>query len=205
MFMRAFLTSGNLNLEQKERFKELLGNSEDVKALFITTAAVPYGFTPKPQWLQDSLDDMRQFATSVDETTLEEDSFIPEDLDQYDFIFVSGGNSFYLAYRLQETGVASKIRDFIENGGVYSGSSAGALILMDNIEHFATADDPGAAPAICSGLSVIDFAVVPHADNQKYGMTMKGIADAYKTDGKRVVLLNDDQVLIIQDQLEEVA
>lgn len=202
--MKAMLTSGDLTLKQVERFKELLGKPKIEKALFITTAAVPYGLTPKPEWLEDSLRDMRQFAEIVDETSLEEGSLVPTDLTQYGFIFVCGGNSFYLAYRLEETGFASSIRDFIERDGVYSGSSAGAIILMENIEHFALADDLKAAPKLCCGLSVVDFAVVPHADNQKYKTIMEGIAGSYRSDGKEVVLLNDDQVLIISDSSKQV-
>ncbi|MEK7564275.1 MAG: Type 1 glutamine amidotransferase-like domain-containing protein [Patescibacteria group bacterium] len=202
--MRVMLTSGDLTPIQVERFKELIGKPKVEKALFITTAAVPYGLIPKPEWLEDSLRDMRQFAESIDETSLEEGSLIPENLSQYSFIFISGGNSFYLAYRLEETGLGSKIRDFITHDGVYSGSSAGAIILMNNLEHFAPADDPKAAPKLSPGLSVVDFAVVPHADNQKYKAIMEGIAGAYKNEGKEVVLLNDDQVLVINGQSKEV-
>lgn len=201
--MRAFLTSGRLTSSQAEKFKELIGTPTVKRALFITTAAVPYGLAPKPKWLEDSLVDMGQFVEAIDETTLEEGSFIPDDLSQYGFIFVSGGNSFYLAYRLHKTAFSSKIKDFIARHGVYSGSSAGALILMDDIAHFASADDPTAAPKIYPGLSLVKFAVVPHADSPKYMPIMNGIANSYRSDGKELFLLRDDQVLVINEGTTE--
>lgn len=48
--MKAFLTSHNLKAEHFEAFKRLIGADKVNKALFITTAAVPYGFSPRPVW-----------------------------------------------------------------------------------------------------------------------------------------------------------
>lgn len=202
--MKAFLTSHNLEKKHFDRFRELTGQTKVPKALFITTAVVPYGLNPRPEWVDESLDDMKQFAEVIEETTLEEDEHIAENLDQYGFIFVTGGNAFYLAYRFAETGFDKRIKKYIEDGGVYSGSSAGAIILMDDFEAFAPADDPSAAPKTYPGLSMIDFAFVPHADSPKYGPIMEKIAKVYQKKGYEVILLNDNQVLIIDGDKKEV-
>ena len=70
--MKAFLTSDFLEQKHFDRFKELLGKPKVSKALLITTASVPYGHNPKPDWLDKSLGEMSQFAETVDETSLEE-------------------------------------------------------------------------------------------------------------------------------------
>ena len=195
--MKLFLTSHYLEEKHFDAFRDLLGKSKAQKALFITTASVPYGHDPKPEWLIESLDDMSTLTENFDETTLEDGSFVPEDLQQYDFVFVTGGNAFYLAYRLAETGMGRKIKDYITNGEVYSGSSAGAVILMDKIEHFAPADDPSKAPKTYPGLGVIDSVVIPHADSEKYANVMKTISEKYKKEGKKIFMINDNQVFII--------
>jgi len=194
--MKIFLTSHYLEEKHFEAFKNILGKEKAQRALFITTAAVPYGHNPTPKWLIESLIDMSKLTEKYDETTLEREDFIPDNLNQYDFIFVTGGNVFYLAYRLAETGMDEKIKKYIENNGIYSGSSAGAIILMNSIENFAPADDPSKAPKTYPGLGIIDFAIIPHADSEKYANIMKGIAEKYKK-GKNVLTLNDNQTLVI--------
>ncbi|MDO8505661.1 MAG: Type 1 glutamine amidotransferase-like domain-containing protein [bacterium] len=202
--MKIFLLSNNLSLSHVDPFQKLIGKLKVERALFISAAAVPYGLDPKPDWVAESLDKVKQFAEKVDETSLETYSYIPEDLSRYGFIFVSGGNTFYLAYRLAETGFDIKIKQYIDAGGVYSGSSAGAIILMDNIELFALADNPDAAPQKHPGLGVLDFALIPHIDNEKYGHVMKEVAKTYQEMGLEVVVLKDNQALLIDGQSKEV-
>ena len=196
--MKAFLASSpNLNEAQINELIKLTGKDKVDKILVITAAVEPYGLDPRPDWVDRQLEPLREICNELIETSLEDGSFAPEDLTQYDFVFVSGGNIFYLAYRLQETGWDRKLIEYIENGGVYSGSSAGSIILMDNIEHFSSADDPAKAPKVCPGLSLIKEAVIPHADSEKYKEIMDGIADNYREDGLEVISLNDEQVLVI--------
>jgi dipeptidase E len=202
--MKLFLTSGDLTDVQGAKFRDLLGTAKARRALFITAAAVPYGLDPKPHWLESSLEDMRPFAEEIDETSLEDSSLIPKDLSTYEFIFISGGNSFYLAYRLAETGIGALIKEYIRQDGIYSGSSAGAIILMSSIDHFAPADDPSLAPKTYAGLGVLDLAVIPHADNAHYKVTMAEIAKAYEDEGLETILLNDDQVLLIDGEVRQV-
>ncbi|MFM2339775.1 MAG: hypothetical protein RLZZ360_411 [Candidatus Parcubacteria bacterium] len=192
-------SSPDLNTTQLQRLLELVGKSRASKALVITTAAVPYGLSPKPEWLERAFTPLWAICDELEETTLEDGSYLPGDLQSYDFIYVSGGNTFYLAYQLHKTGWDKKLVDYINSGGVYVGSSAGAIILMDNIEHFATADDRIKAPAICPGLGLLTQAIIPHADNAKYSQLAADIAQKYQTDGLVVTFLNDKQALLIND------
>jgi dipeptidase E len=196
--MKAFLASSpSLSGAQTGELLRLVGKEKADKVLVITAAVVPYGLDPRPEWVDKQLEPLQEISGELVETTLEDGAFVPDSLDEYDFVFVSGGNTFYLAYRLQETGWDQKLVEYINNGGVYSGSSAGSIVLMDNIEHFSPADDPAKAPRVCGGLNLIKEAVIPHADSEKYKELMDGIADNYRKDGLEVISLNDDQVLVI--------
>jgi dipeptidase E len=196
--MKVFLASSpSLSEVQTSELLQLVGKEKADKVLVITTAVVPYGLDPRPEWVDKQLEPLKEICNELVETTLEDGDLTPESLEEYDFVFVSGGNTFYLAYRLQETGWDKKLTEYIEAGGVYAGSSAGSIILMDNIEHFSPADDPAKAPKICPGLSLIKEAVIPHADSEKYAELMGGISDNYRKDGYEVIALNDDQVFVI--------
>jgi len=202
--MKVFLTSGDLEQKHVAKFRDLLGKEKVSKALFITTASVPYGHNPKPDWLKNSLKDMAQFAETIDETSLEEGEYIPKDLNKYGFIFIAGGNTFYLAHRLKETKLDEQIKTYVKNEGVFSGSSAGAIILMNDIEPYAPIDDPDQAPENQIGLDLIDFAILPHADNKKYGTFVHKLAKKYTSNGQESILINDNQVLVINGEKKEV-
>lgn len=199
-YMKALLLSYNLLPQHIAAFQSLIGKDRADRVLFITAAAVPYGLDPRPEWLDETLNDINKIADAVDEVSLEDIDAIPDDLSAYDAIFVSGGNSFYLAYRLQETDFGQTLRSYVEQGGVYVGSSAGVIILMSSIEAFAPADHPEEAPHVCPGLGLIDFALIPHADHEKYGPIMETIAAELENTGAEVVKLNDDQALVIKDE-----
>tara|TARA_B100000745_G_C20151207_1_gene394674 strand:+ start:927 stop:1541 length:615 start_codon:yes stop_codon:yes gene_type:complete len=203
--MKAFLASSpSLNETQTSELLRLVGKDKADKVLVITAAVVPYGLSPRPEWVDLQLEPLKAISGEMVETTLEDGDFMPADLSQYDFIFVSGGNTFYLAYCLQKTGWDKKIIEYMHNGGVYSGSSAGSIILMDNIEHFSPADDPTKAPEVCSGLNLIKEAVIPHADSEKYGELMKGIAENYRKDGYAIISLDDDKVCVIDGEQKKI-
>jgi len=203
--MKTFLASSpNLNETQTNELLRLVGKDKADKVLVITAAVVPYGLNPRPEWVDLQLEPLKSVCNEMVETTLEDGDFTPEDLNAYDFIFVSGGNTFYLAYRLQKTGWGKKIVEYINNGGVYSGSSAGSIILMDNIEHFSPADDPTKAPEVCPGLNLIKEAIIPHADSEKYGELMRGIAENYRKDSYEIILLDDDKVYVIDGEQKKI-
>jgi len=199
--MKLFLTSSpDISFKQLVELLRLVGKEKADKALIITAAVVPYGLDPKPEWVNRAIEPLRSITNEIDETSLEDGEMIPGDLSQYDFVFVTGGNVFYLAYRLEETGFGDMLRQYIENGGVYAGSSAGSAILMSDLQHFATADDPTKAPRLCDGVGILKQAVVVHANHEKYAPIMSGIAAAYDHDGLEVVKINDGEVLVVENE-----
>lgn len=78
-------------------------------------------------WFVDLFDRMGFHALSfLDEASVQE-----RGLDDLDVLAVSGGDTFAIAAALGTAG-AQKIRAFIENGGLYIGSCAGAYLVMNS-------------------------------------------------------------------------
>lgn len=199
--MKLFLASSpDITTDQLTELLRLIGKDKIDKALVVTAAVVPYGLDPKPEWVNRAIEPLKSICNTLDETSLEDVAEIPNNLDEYDFVFVTGGNVFYLAYRLEETGFGETLRQYVENGGVYAGSSAGSAILMSDLQYFATADDPSKAPRMCQGLGLVKEAIVVHANHEKYAPIMTNIATAYEQDGLEVVKLNDGEVLVIEGE-----
>lgn len=84
---------------------------------------------------------------------------------------------------------------------IYIGSSAGSLVAGPDVRISWSLDDPALSPELKNekGIGMTDVVVFPHwgSDHFKkeYELTMK---DCY-TKGYKIVLLNDDQYLWVQD------
>jgi len=69
---------------------------------------------------------------------------------------------------MQKSGFDYILNDFIENGGIYIGSSAGTLVVGPSIELAQDIDNQEEAPELGSfnGLGIIDFVILPHYDDE---------------------------------------
>lgn len=113
---------------------------------------------------------------------------------------VGGGNTFYLLDQTIKSGFGEIIKEKIEEGVVYVGSSAGSMIVGVKIDLVATIDERSKAPDLKSdGLGIIDLAVLPHWGNEyfkeEYG---EGFGEIYTKEAK-VVPLRDNQYLWVKD------
>ncbi|MGB5344026.1 MAG: dipeptidase PepE [Thermoanaerobaculia bacterium] len=75
-------------------------------------------------------------------------------------IFIGGGNSFRLLGELQQRGLVAPIRDRVEAGMPYLGTSAGSNIACPTIK--TTNDMPIVQPASFTALGLIPFQINPH-------------------------------------------
>lgn len=85
-------------------------------------------------------------------------------------IWVTGGNSFYLNYWMREAGFDKLLPGLLEQGLVYSGESAGAVVAGKTLHGIEVLDNPAEAPEIIwPGLGLVDYGIIPHWSAEKYG------------------------------------
>jgi dipeptidase E len=99
-----------------------------------------------------------------------------------DYVFVSGGNTFFLLQELRRTETDKLIVEHIQKGKLYIGASAGSMILSKNIEYVKHMDNPADAPDLndnFAALSVVDFNVVPHCTNVPFKKAAEKIIAIY--------------------------
>ena len=123
---------------------------------------------------------------------------ILEVLNRNDYIFVSGGNTFYLLQELRRKGADILITEQIRAGKLYIGTSAGSVILCPDIEFVKEMDHNYTAPELQSftGLNIVDFYILPHYLDFPFEEITQNIVKKY---GKKLDLrpISNKQVITI--------
>ena len=130
-------------------------------------------------------------------TTASPDKIL-EVLNRNDYIFVSGGNTFYLLQELRRKGADALITEQIRAGKLYIGTSAGSVILCPDIEFVKEMDYNHTAPELQSftGLNIVDFYILPHYLDFPFEETTQNVVKKY---GKKLDLrpISNKQVITI--------
>ena len=122
-----------------------------------------------------------------------------------DFIYVTGGNTFFLLQELKRTGADKIITEEVNTGKVYIGESAGAMITSPNVEYATAMDSVKKAPNLenFDALGLVPFYTVPHYTNFPFQKVAQKIVDTYSSvlplspiSNHEALLVRDDQVIL---------
>lgn len=116
-----------------------------------------------------------------------------QNLKQFSAIYVGGGNTWSLIKEITESGFKEVLREYIEDGGLYYGGSAGAVICglkidIQQDENLVNWPDTGGMDLL-NGLSV-----VCHATEEQFG-ELKSMAEKNKT---RLLVLAETAGAIVE-------
>ena len=134
--MRVLLTSAGLETEEiKECFVDMAGKDMSlIKALFIPTAAIDAGaIEVLPKCMNDLLK-CGILDKNIDVYDLH-DGMEFEKLQQYDVVYLCGGNTNYLLERINATRFHKSLMEYIGGNGLVIGVSAGSLIFSNNLDN----------------------------------------------------------------------
>lgn len=130
---------------------------------------------------------------------------ITKKLQNNDFIYITGGNTFFLLQELKKSGADKIIIEEITKGKMYIGESAGSVILSPNIEYVAKMDDKEKAPELesFSALNIIDFYPVPHYTNFPFAKAVDKIIAEF---GEKLDLcpITNSQAILIKGEKKEI-
>ncbi|MDN5042550.1 Type 1 glutamine amidotransferase-like domain-containing protein [Aliarcobacter butzleri] len=121
-----------------------------------------------------------------------------------DFIYITGGNTFFLLQELKKTGADKIIIDEINKGKLYIGESAGAIVTSANIEYAKRMDDLKKAPNLTefNGLNLVDFYVIPHYTNFPFEKTVEKIIEDYSSKLNLSPISNKDAILVVDNKID---
>lgn len=115
-----------------------------------------------------------------------------------DYIYVTGGNTFFLLQELKKTGADEIIAEQINSGKMYIGESAGSMIVSPCIEYVKDMDDYEMATGLVdfNALSVIDFYPLPHQGNVPFKKIVEKIKLKYEDKLKLMPISNSNAILV---------
>ena len=115
---------------------------------------------------------------------------------------ISGGNTFYLLQELKRNGLLDLVNQKVQDGMLYIGESAGAIIACPDISYNQIMDDKTVATELTnySGMGLVNYYVLPHNGEFPFVETT---AQTIKVYGEKINLvpLNNSQAVVVENEV----
>lgn len=185
----AHITDGQYEIFDKPR--------NQVKWAFITTAGKS---VPDTSYLERHRQRMRELNWDFEEIDIDGKNAneLRNLLKDKEAVNIAGGNTFYLLKCIRESGFDKVIKELMDNGLVYAGSSAGAYVACPTIEMATWIDNKRYAHhgvTDFTGMNLVPFQILSH-----YTPDMAPIIKPKMARAKYPVkLLTDQQAVLVTD------
>ena len=170
---------------------------------FIPTASIVETVNFYVKSGRKTLEDMGLMVDELEISTASAEE-ITSKLKQNDYIYVTGGNTFFLLQEMKRTGTDQLIKEEVNSGKLYIGESAGAIDASADIEYAKGMDSIDEAPNLESfeALGLVDFYPVPHYNNPPFQVASKKIIDTYSSTLKLSPISNQEAILVNNEEIK---
>jgi dipeptidase E len=194
-----FLTSSVASVAD-HLYKNFLADKGFKTVLFVDTAAEPE-VDGGGDWLQRDLQSLRDQGYQADRYTItgKDRDEIERKIDEYDILYMSGGNTGHLLNQLRKTGAFDLIVDKVRGGKPYIGTSAGSIVCGPRLPDYFFEDIPELEDTTCFNL--VNFTLIPHWGDAYFKERYVGerLEKAYKDTQDPLLLLTDKQYVRVLD------
>lgn len=172
--MKLILGGGGSGEQTKiinEKLNELVDHNKGILYIPLAMDEEKHSYDSCYEWIKDELSEVE--VTNIDMVrTFEELS--QKSLDDYTAIFIGGGNTYKLLKGLKEYGIVSLIINYLNNGGIVIGGSAGSVIFGKDIDIISIMDSNDVELKDTSGFNLLfGTSIFPHYMNMKSKLTKK--------------------------------
>ena len=178
--------------------------NEDLKGkiiAFIPTASLTESIRFYVKTGKKALEKVGMIVEEVEITQFSNEE-ISSILHKCDYIYITGGNTFFLLQELKRKGVDKIISEQVKSGKLYIGESAGAIIASPDTEYMKNVNfDPiEKAPELedYSSLGVVDFYTIPHYGNFPFKKKGEKVIQLYN-EKLQLIPISNKQAIFIED------
>lgn len=163
-----------------------------------------------------SLTESIQFYVKTGKKALEKAGMIVEEIEitqfpnkeissilhRCDYIYITGGNTFFLLHELKRKGIDKIISEQVKSGKLYIGESAGAIITSPDTEYMKAVnfDQIERAPKLkdYSSLGLVDFYTIPHYGNFPFKKKSERVIQLY-SEKLQLIPISNTQAIFVED------
>ena len=181
--------------DAEEDYKVLKYFSRDVKKLlYIPVALNQERYPDCYRWCKNHF---KKF--NVIDITMLTDLSSEVNLDNFDAVYIGGGNTYKLLKEIKENNFFQKLKKYYDRGGKIGGGSAGSIIFGDNILIADLCSDPDQNLVNLQNLKGFNlckgYDILPH-----YFLSQEQeIKNYVKDEGRKVIGIPDDSSIIISN------
>lgn len=172
------------------------------KLVFITTAAEPKEEGDDLEWLRNDRQALVDAGFSVEDYTITGKTLhqMKNDLSQFKFVYLSGGDTAYLLAQSQKTGFIDLVKDFVyTQDKIYIGTSAGSIIAGPVLADYFDENQADLKDRQCYGF--VNFTILPHWGSEHFKDRYLGgrIESVFRDDQVPLLLLTDHHYVHIKN------
>ena len=178
--------------------------NEDLKGkiiAFIPTASLTESIRFYVKTGKKALEKVGMIVEEVEITQFSNEE-ISSILHKCDYIYITGGNTFFLLQELKRKGVDKIISEQVKSGKLYIGESAGSIIASPDTEYMKNVNfDPiEKAPELedYSSLGLVDFYTIPHYGNFPFKKKGEKVIQLYN-EKLQLIPISNKQAIFIED------
>ena len=190
--MRLYLSgggSGKQNLDAYHNYFKVIDKEKPI--LYIPLAMQDNKYDSCYEWFKKEIS---MFGSSKFKMVKSSEELSKLDFNDFNSLFIGGGNAYKLIRELKEHNNIKKIKDYLKNNGIIYGGSAGAIIFGKDIDCCQKTDEK--LDVDTSGFNYInDYSLLCHYNHTNYKKTAKYLKE-YSQKNK-VLFLPEEAVLLI--------
>lgn len=171
--------------------------------VFITTPAEPKGKLSELQWLVDHRQSLVNVGFMVSDYTITGKTAdqLKQDLAPFDYIYMSGGDTYHVLGEAQKSGFIPLLQELIAQGKTYISTSAGSISAGPSCPDYLLDPEKAATMESSAGFNLVNFTILPHwgRPDFRHKYLDSRLAIAYQETQVPLLLLTDNQYVHVQD------
>ncbi|MEK9134955.1 MAG: Type 1 glutamine amidotransferase-like domain-containing protein [Patescibacteria group bacterium] len=201
--MRELFLTSDVNTVAEDIRQKIDQRNSNLRTAFITTPIEKE--EGDLDWHEQNKASMINAGFDIFEYTITGKSLedLRRDLKNVDIVYVEGGSLVYMMNQVRLSGFDVFIREFIENGGKYIGTSTGSFIMAEDTAPGLSLETYLEDNFNAKGIGLVNFLVMPHWGSADFKESYEKMPhEAYNMTTPMIVLTNTQYVWVKGDSIQ---